>query len=809
MARSSALFAIGLFLLQLHAAEPRGCPASVPLGTFHLSVQPDDGGAPRPVAQVNVIHPGQKIVYQPLQLPSESKDKAKVSVVMAPALTPNISHSLAVLEPHPAEKAAEWVAPFRVSVLAVVFGPQGLDQKKVRALVSKDEELITQLADYAEQTAQVEALVQTLAAADEGPSAGKNVDAALSGFARQYGVSMTRLDRNAPTDQQAMVLLRALNPALSTYDPLAQQPSQRMQQTAGLAASVAGLFFGSTVGLAAGGALMVQNLRTMVFPDTDFRSALAQPAAAQAVTLCARRQPAKSRTRLAYLWARRIPDAAAPAITLRSAAHLPIGVKSPVPVSVSDWKYIDRAHAWTLAGESGSFPVSVRPDPGSQSLLIDLAQTEAKPGRYRLEAQWDWTSFPVNGELHVHALSDLASARVEADSQDRLMEGSGLVGIKLTGADFQFIEKVQMVNPAERKPQPVALEYALPLGKRGGPQQTLEVTVDTGAFRDGRYQLLLTQPDGSTREVPVRVLPPNPVIENLPIRANLGEAGQKLVLRGSGLERIEQIVSKAADVGLGPARHGRQVREISLRLHDGFRAGERVPVEMKVEGIGKPLELPGALEVIGPRPRVSMVKGSWPDELGVALKAGELPAGSFVSFSVRVENLDPQPTVRLQCPETGKTIQQETLRPGEKSRAARLESSGANLLFLSFDPGVVGQAGCTLQAVVTSATGASDPHPLGRVVRLPRIESFHLTSEKVGEDGYAGILIGQDLETIERAGWDAHSGLPVDGLPRAVAGEGHKQSLRIVLPWPSPAPHAPVYIWLAGEHDGRATKAAY
>jgi hypothetical protein len=36
-----------------------------------------------------------------------------------------------------------------------------------------------------------------------------------------------------------------------------------------------------------------------------------------------------------------------------------------------------------------------------------------------------------------------------------------------------------------------------------------------------------------------------------------------------------------------------------------------------------------------------------------------------------------------------------------------------------------------------------------------------------------------------------------------------KQSLKIALPWPSPNPRAPVFIWLPGESEGRTTKTRY
>jgi hypothetical protein len=62
------------------------------------------------------------------------------------------------------------------------------------------------------------------------------------------------------------------------------------------------------------------------------------------------------------------------------------------------------------------------------------------------------------------------------------------------------------------------------------------------------------------------------------------------------------------------------------------------------------------------------------------------------------------------------------------------------------------------------------------------------------------------LETVEKTGWDAARGLTVPELPRPIAGEGAKQSLRISMPWPSPTPKSPLFVWLRGESEGRATR---
>ena len=101
------------------------------------------------------------------------------------------------------------------------------------------------MADYAEQSSQVESLVQELADAEDSRV---SADTALKGLSAEYGISATKLSSATGSDQQAALLLNALVPAAGGYDPLAVQSAQ-VQQTGGLAASVAGLFFGNPVAL--------------------------------------------------------------------------------------------------------------------------------------------------------------------------------------------------------------------------------------------------------------------------------------------------------------------------------------------------------------------------------------------------------------------------------------------------------------------------------------------------------------------------------------------------------------------------------
>ncbi len=789
MIRSAAAILVLSFMCRLQAAT-QGCVASAPLGSFQFSIQPPAKGDPRAVQQINAIRPGDRLVYRPVNLPADLKTKARISLILAPA---EAGAEMKVFEPVPAAGAAEWVSPFRVGVACLIFGPQGLDKKKVVSLVRKDHELVAQLADYAEQTAQVENLVAAIAHAETDPSPTRNLDAALNGFAAHYGTSVPKLDRTASTNQQALMLMRALNPALASYDPLAPAAATRMQQSAGLAASVAGLFFGSDVGLAAGGTAMALNLKTLMFPDTDFRSALAQRTGNYGLTLCAKNQPTRSRTRLAYLWAHRIPNAGPPSAALKEPIHLPLGVKSVVPVETADWKLLDRAKDWGLSGADGRvFRLTVKSQP--RALELDLTGCEAPPGAYKLTAVWDWDTLQVAGSVNLHPLADFKKAAPTPESQDRLIEGAGPVKLTLSGADFEFVEKVSLLKEA--------LEFTLPLGKRAGPQDTLSVDVNAGSLKAGRYQLAITQADGVAREVPLRVLPPMPVVANLPLRANLGEGRQKIAIRGSGLERIEGVEAAGAAAELG--QPGPSTRDLSVQLGETARKGDVLKLAFRIEGMHAPLEIDRGIAVAGPRPRITGTERSLPDDLGVAVRPGELPAGSFVSFSLRTENVEGQPALHVGCGGGDPAL---TLHVGDKRSEAKLDSAGPGMLFLSVDPSVVGRPGCTLTTSVEAAPGRSDAYELGRVIRLPRIESFTLTDEKVGDSAYAGILLGQDLELIERVGWDAATGIPVENLPRPVAGEGQRQMLKIALPWPSPAPRAPVYVWLRGETEGRATKA--
>lgn len=801
------------------AITPGTCSAGTPITSFRLLLVPEHGGPPLPVNSVNDILHGEKLKYEPALPNGKNAAKGRIALILVPA-SKGSSSKIEILRPRPANAMEEWKVPSRTSIVGVVYGPHGLDIKKVHSLVEHNQNLIPQLADYAEKAATVEALVQTLSKYEQSPPAGHDLDAVLKGFSSQYGVSLPTINSTTPADQQASQLLHAVVPALSSYNPLAAQGSSgTLEKSAGVAAWVAALFWGSTpVGLAAGGASLLQNMRTLLFPNTDFRAAFAQPTTSNKLELCTtQKQPAK-RARLAYLWVRRVPNVGPPAASLPRTAHIPLDFKSDVKVTCAtriQLRNLSRARDWRLVSDDhhSSVPVKVSVGSTADTLALDLRKTGLVPGKYKLAALWDWTPFTLAGTVKVHKFADLSGAKVTPDSEDNLVENSGKVAVKLTGPDFEFVNKLAFVRAGRQNATAKDLAFSLAEGKEGGEQHSLKTEVDTTSLKPGRYLLMLTQLNGAIQDVPVIIHPPNPQLTGLPLRANLGEKEQTLTLHGSGLGRISRITGDGTRWTLAPVSQGSgkpKERKVTLQLGPKAHKGELLSASLHIEGIGRPLPVPDVVHVVGPRPKITNVRASFPKATNIALEKNEIPAGSAVSFAVQTEHMGPSPSLTLGCSNDNETRQKLTLHPGDSSGSAQLDFAGSGTLFLSFDPGAVGQSGCRLDAIITDqTTGSSNPYALGRVTRLPRIIKFTLNDAKLGHALYEGVLTGNNLQVIDKTGWSPDKGYPVQGIPTPVRGNPQEQTLKIEMSWPPPSPQAPIYVWLRGESTGRATSIRY
>ncbi len=790
------------------APPPLVCPAGAPIGSIDLRVRPARGGLALPLKTINRVGEGDIIVYKPLLRASEVR-KGEVAIVLVPVTRAADADPLVVLEPKPAGARAEWQVPARSSVAVLVYGPAGLNRGKVRKFLSKDNDLLSQLADYAEKTAQTEAVISALSA---DTNSGDTVNAAFRGFASQYGAA--QLDRSQSVDQQLMLTMRTLNPAMANYDPIAPQDSQRIGQTASLATSVAALFFGSPVGLAAGGTAMLLELRSIAFPNTVFRSSFAQTIPDDGLGLCGKRDPVPPHTKVAYLWATRIPNLPAPHLAVSKPESLPAGMKATVLVDVSseaDWKYLDRARNWTLEPDrkdAKPLKVPVRPVSDANAseakpLEFDFSKTAVPPGAYHLSADWDWDSFPVMGEFVVVALAEFKSARLNAESQDRLVAKSGRVAVTLSGADFQFVKKAELARPGDPFFTPQPVPFVLPKGFRKGVQNSMDIQINTGELDPGDYRLLLTQVDGKPHSVPLAILAVPPRLENSPFSIHQGDAVTSITLRGEHLDRIVKLDSLAGTVTLKTAAADGSSRDATLALDHGATSGGAFDLKLFVENRSEPLDVHNGIRIIGPRARVIGSRVSPPTASDVALHPGELPSPAILSAMLKVKDLEPQAEVALSC--RGDRQPRLRVHAGERGSTNSVEPLGAENLFLTFDDGVFPNA-CELMASLDDGVdpGAPEGYPLGRIVHVPKIGRLEVLPGASGGT-FEAALSGEHLETIERVGWAPETGVTVDELPASVPGEAAKQTLRITIPSAPPSGDAPLYVWLTGETTGRAT----
>lgn len=799
-----AILAVLFALVRAHAMEPLMCPGGAALGRFNLNVVPPDSGVERPLASVNRLLDGYRIQYRPVQIDAVEKKKVRIALLLVPAKGAKI----VVFDPKPADAAAEWVVPFRTQIASLVWGPEGLSKAKVTSLIQKNDELIGQLADYAQKTEEAQTIIAAVTQQQLAQDVGLNVDAAVTGFASRF--PKARVDQSQPASVQLGTLVNGVNPALAAYDPLVQNPQQQAAQTAGIAAAVAGLFFGNGAGLAAGGGAVLVNLHSLLFPQTEFLSALSEGASGETMGLCGSKATPAARTQLAFLWATRIPDATAPQMAVPRVEHLALGVKSSVPLDVKakDWNLATRVQDWRMVSADGktSVPVHVGVDAKTKSIELDLASDKLTPGEWKLAANWDWNPVAISGDLMLHDISRLDGVHLTPDSQDKLSPGAGIVDLELTGADFEFVKKIEFKEQGDPFAQPETLPFRLPKEPPDGPEPLVRIRMDAKPLATGNYLFLIAQSDGKEHDTPFKVLPAPPSISGTPLVLNTGAEEQRVVLHGTGLDRIEQISADHADIVLADSGGGEE-RSITVKLGPDVKEGTLIALHLKVKDFEEPVTISKAMVVAGPRPTITTVRESRQDGLGVALNDGEMAAKSLVSFEMNVLHARSISAVRLAC-EDGAPIR---ITAGDDPKNnTRLVQESPDAIFLSFRPESVGHAGCQVMAtLVTPRDGDSAPRRLGTIVRVPKIDSFQLTDQKTGDGLYMALLQGQDLERIAKAGWDDQTGTPVTAIPAPMDGPGDKESLKIALPWPAPAPHAPLYVWLRGEDKGRLTSAKF
>src|SRR5262249_49174652 len=131
---------------------------------------------------------------------------------------------------------------------------------------------------------------------------------------------------------------------------------------------------------------------------------------------------------------------------------------------------------------------------GNQKALeIDLTRANLPPGDYKLTGFWDWTPLEATGAVHILSLSDFQTAHLEPKSQDRLLSKSGKAPVTVTGSDFQFTTKVELKKLNDEFATAQEVRFLLPNGLRKGPQDHMDVQIDTQELDPGPYELLISQ----------------------------------------------------------------------------------------------------------------------------------------------------------------------------------------------------------------------------------------------------------------------------------------------------------------------------
>jgi hypothetical protein len=754
---------------------------------------------------VNVIDVGMRLGYAPIGNAFAKKAKARVTVILVPEDTGEPR----ILPAKSAKAAGEWEVPFRVAAVGLVLGPEGIDEKKLAGLLQHDPGIVDRLADYAEQHTKVEALIQALSDYEQSAPGTSTLQSALKGFSSQYGVDLPTLDRTKPTEEQAATLLRAVSP---NFANTSQSAGNLAQQSGGLAASVAALFFGPPAVLAVGGAALAGNLHSTLFPPADFQSAFTQTAG-DGLVLCTGDERRTAKGRLEFVWMMRLTDAEPPSISIAGTPHIPVGSPSKITVhcaTVAQLKMLRRAREWRLVSTnvSATVPVQIENTDEADTLTLDLSKTRTRADDYRLETIWDWTTVPVAGRISVRPFADLASVTIPDASRDRLIVNTGTITLDLAGADLEFVNHVEFAS-LESPKATTTLPLTVPVAS--AVSQRAEVVIDTSRLHPGPHVLTISQPSGPAQSIALAVHESNPTLTGLPLHANLGEEHQTVHLHGSGLERLERIASVGATWRLLPTAtgvHDLHERDAEIRLGPNAGRGTHVPVRFFVKDLHAPIEIPNALLVLDPRPKITGVDISFTGQPEIELRRGEIPSGVPVGFAVHGEGMGVRPMLELKC--QSEPARGVTLRSGQHVETGTLDRTAQNTLFLSIDPNSVSASDCSLDAtLLNEETGASDPYTLGQTVRLPRIEGFTLSAQTFNGSLYVGTLTGESLELIERTGWTADTGWPVQGIATPVPGRPGKQTLQIALPWPSPSPQAPLFIWLHDEREARRTGARY
>ena len=107
------------------------CPAGAPLGLVDLQVQAADQHLP--FRSINHLGEGNSVLYAPI-LRGKEKRTGEVALPLVPEKRKPGDPDILVTDPKPADKPQQWKVAEKISLAALVYGPAGLNRKKVAAI---------------------------------------------------------------------------------------------------------------------------------------------------------------------------------------------------------------------------------------------------------------------------------------------------------------------------------------------------------------------------------------------------------------------------------------------------------------------------------------------------------------------------------------------------------------------------------------------------------------------------------------------------------------------------------------------------
>ncbi len=872
--------ALAWFVCQQAIAEEM--QASNLLGRVRLRVekvnrQGGEDAIAIPLTRVNRLAGGQKIVLDKLEnYIDQKKEDRKDAWIAFYGVSPTIVDlgQNGVYDNNGAPTHPEWQIPDngQVRILGVVFSHKKWSDdlaSKINSALNDPDYLhfITQLANFADLKAEEDTIKRAVAYSEESQN-DEPLAALLDEFASRYQFDASRLDKGDPAILRLHQLMRAVTPALMSGDPHESQPSNNLRRVArsvgniaGSAASVGVPFAGLIKGLTT----LATNIPVPFKKIDDIEPVIIRKEDPDNITLYSLSVPNKPHETV-YLGAMLTRVKKPRTVTIEPKQHLPIGQGALLRLERSV-PQLHRARAWQLVNvDTGQTHEQMTVSHVSMDRLKLNWERKAgvaelpKDGRYVLEAAWDWDNEKLKtDEFRLHSPGP-GEVRVRLNPENPLIAGRGPVRVELEAVDFQYVENLELFKATDRgweKATAPLFAWNRPPGSStrqlrstadgvrqfrlsdrdtaSGKQPKLAFDLDTSELSPGFYHLGISSFGKTVTKADVTIYPPDPVIRNRGLKINSGsEETETLTLKGTGLEWICGISSdtltwqlhedpKNCDMEIWPPAgiQSQRTATVSLNEDAGFKEGECHPFQLQLlSRTGDRSVSGGCVEVVGPRPSIDEHHRLLPVGADPGLREDEIPAGVRVGFKIEVKNLGSPPSLELGCVPAGKPFETElTLRAGQPQETASFDLADNDTLFLSLDPGGLYSPGCILTARLKDRTrGLSNNYSLGKVIRLPRIERFVMSRERLDDrvecmldnrnaQIYEGVLTGKFLFQIARTGWNEAEGCPVVSTAVPSPTGSQEQTLRISVPWPPPEPHAPLFIWLHGEETGRATRA--